>query len=166
MIVRVHSLGSLWQTKDLPNGGTRVWNTTGIQEGMRIRSCATLFGQIVFGPKSKPLLQEPDRIQGRTWVAGDLMHNSAGRSLRLACLASRETSAEWHLTKVSEQLVGIVPPEGYDPASLVVVSASQRKQKQELLLLLKPFAWITGPAGSAIFEVNDRGTGRWTVRRW
>ncbi len=56
VIVRVHSLGSLWQTKDLPNGGTRVWNTTGIRDGCRVRSCATLFGQLVFGPKAKPLL--------------------------------------------------------------------------------------------------------------
>ena len=31
MVVFVHSLGSLWQEKNLPAGGTRIWNTTGIR---------------------------------------------------------------------------------------------------------------------------------------
>ena len=68
MIIRVHSLGSLWQTKDLPNGGTRVWNTTGIRDGCRVRSCATLFGQLVFGPKAK-LLQR-GIFASPTWDIG------------------------------------------------------------------------------------------------
>jgi hypothetical protein len=29
---------------------------------------------------------------------------------------------------------------------------------------VKPFAWLAGPTGSAIFEVTDRGIGRWNVR--
>lgn len=166
MIVRVHSLGSLWQTKDLPNGGTRVWNTTGIRDGCRVRSCATLFGQLVFGPKAKPLLQDPSRIHGRNWLTGALTQTLAGRSIRLACPAASGAMADWHLHTVNEQLVGIVPPDGLDPDNILVLSASQRKRQQELLLLVKPFAWITGPAGSAIFDIGDHGNGRWIARRW
>lgn len=166
MIVRVHSLGSLWQTKDLPNGGTRMWNTTGIRDGCRVRSCATLFGQLVFGPKAKPLLQDPSHIHGRNWLTGDLTQTSAGRSIRLACPAASGAIADWHLHTVNEQLVGVVPPDGLDLENILVLSASQRKQQQELLLLVKPFAWITGPAGSAIFDIGDNENGRWIARRW
>lgn len=164
MIVRVHSLGSLWQTKDLPNGGTRVWNTTGIRDGCRVRSCATLFGQLVFGPKAKPFLQDPSRIHGRNWVTSDITQTPAGRSVRLACPAGSGEMADWHLHAVNEQLLGVLPPDGLDPDNILVLSASQRKQQQELLLLVKPFAWLTGPTASAIFEVTDRGIGRWNVR--
>ena len=164
MIVRVHSLGSLWQTKDLPNGGTRVWNTTGIRDGCRVRSCATLFGQLVFGPKAKPLLQDTSRIRGRNWVASDITQTSAGRSIRLACTAASGATVDWYLHTVNEQLVGVVPPDGLDPDNILVLSASQRKQQQELLLLVKPFAWLVGSTGSAIFEITDRGIGRWNVR--
>lgn len=164
MIVRVHSLGSLWQTKDLPNGGTRVWNTTGIRDGCRVRSCATLFGQLVFGPKAKPLLHDPSRIRGRNWVTSDITQTSAGRSIRLTCPAASGAIANWHLHTVDEQLVGVVPPDGLDPDNILVLSASHRKQQQELLLLVKPFAWLAGPTGSAIFEVTDRGVGRWNIR--
>ncbi len=43
MVVFIHSLGSLWQEKSLPAGGTRIWNTTGIRAGSRIRSYAVIF---------------------------------------------------------------------------------------------------------------------------
>ena len=43
MVVFIHSLGSLWQEKNLPAGGTRIWNTTGIRAGSRIRSYAVVF---------------------------------------------------------------------------------------------------------------------------
>ncbi len=105
MIVRVHSLGSLWQTKDLPNGGTRVWNTTGIRDGCRVRSCATLFGQLVFGPKAKSFLRDPSRIHGRNWVTGDITQTSAGRSIRLACPAASGAMADW--PRVGESSCGI-----------------------------------------------------------
>ena len=164
MIVRVHSLGSLWQTKDLPNGGTRVWNSTGIRDGCRVRSCATLFGQLVFGPKAKLLLQDPSRLHARNWMTSDITQTSAGRTIRLACPAASGAMADWHLHTVNEQLVGVVPPDGLDPDNILVLSASQRKHQQELLLLVKPFAWLTGRTGSAIFEVTDRGIGRWNIR--
>jgi len=164
MIVRVHSLGSLWQMKDLPNGGTRVWNTTGIRDGCRVRSCATLFGQLVFGPKAKPLLQDPSRIRSRNWVASEVTQSATSRTVRLACPAGSDAGVDWHLTTLNEQLVGVVPPDGLDPDNILVLSASQRRQQQELLLFVKPFAWLAGPTGSAIFEVTDRGIGRWNVR--
>jgi hypothetical protein len=156
VIVRVHSLGSLWQTKDLPNGGSRVWNTTGIRDGCRVRSGATLFGQLVFGPKAKPLLQDPSRIHGRNWVTSDIIQTSAGRSIRLACPAASGAIADWHLHSVSERLVGVVAPDGLDPNNILVLSASQRKQQQELLLLVRPFAWLSGPTGSAIGSGSTR----------
>ena len=166
MIVIVQSLGSLWQTKDLPNGGTRVWNTTGIHDGSRSRSYATLFGQLVFGSKAKPFLEEAQRIQGRSWIAGEIAQSATGRTLRIACPAPSDAEVNWHLAMVRQELVGIVPADGVDPMNIVILSASQRKAKQELLLLVKPFAWITGPAGSAIIGVNERGIGRGSVRRW
>jgi hypothetical protein len=97
-------------------------------------------------------------------MTSDITETSAGRSIRLACPAASGAMADWHLHTMNEQLVGVVPPDGLDPDNILVLSASQRKHQQELLLLVKPFAWLTGRAGSAIFEVTDRGVGRWNVR--
>jgi hypothetical protein len=121
---------------------------------------------LVFGPKAKPLLQDLSRIHGRNWLTSDITQTSAGRSVRLACPAASSAMVDWHLNTTNEQLVGIVPPDGLDPDNILVLSASQRKQQQELLLLVKPFAWITGPAGSAIFDIGDHRNGRWIARRW
>jgi len=166
VIVRVHSLGSLWQTKELPNGGTRVWNTTGIRDGIKVRSYATLFGQLVFGARSKPFLQQPSQVQGRNWIAGDINESSDRRSMRLVFPAAPDSTADWYLTTVNEQLVGLIGPEGFDPERSVVLSASQRKDKQELLLLVKPLAWLSGASGSAVFEIAERGPARWKTRGW
>lgn len=166
MIVRVHSLGSLWQTKELPNGGTRVWNTTGIRDGLTVRSHATLFGQLLFGARSKPFLQQSSQVQGRNWIAGNINEYSDRRSMRLVYPAAPDAEADWYLTTVNEQVIGLIGPSGFDPDRAVVLSASQRRDKQELLLLVKPLAWLSGVSGSAVFEVPELGVARWKTRGW
>jgi hypothetical protein len=165
MIVHVHSLGSLWQQKDLPNGGTRLWNTTGVHDGNRVRSYATLFGQLQFGPKTRGFFRDIEAIAGASWVTGNLCQTDQARKLRLCCRAPKAAKPDWFLIVMTQKLVGVVGPTQIDPENAIVLSASQRKDRQELLILARPFAWISGPVASAILLADGHNC-HWSITRW
>lgn len=165
MIVFVHSLGSLWQQKDLPDGGTRLWNTTGVVEGGRVRSYATTFGQLQFGPKVRPLLHRENGIIGASWTTCDAHEVGSTRKLRFCCRAARSADPDRFLVVLTEALVGQVEPGGIDPMNALVLSVSRNKNQQELMLLVRRFAWVSGSTGSAVWSPNTRGCD-WSVIKW
>ena len=92
MVVFVHSLGSLWQEKVLPAGGTRIWNTTGIRDGDRVRSCAKVFGQLRLGARARAELCASREITGAKWVAGELAATSHARTTVVSHACARGIS--------------------------------------------------------------------------
>jgi hypothetical protein len=106
MVVFVHSLGSLWQEKNLSAGGTRIWNTTGIRAGSRICSYAVVVGQIKLAARARVELSGIRKITGGAWTATELIDFNDVRKLALLCRASRAAVADWHLVTITESLVG------------------------------------------------------------
>lgn len=165
VIVFVHSLGSLWQHKDVSGGGIRIWNTTGVAEGSRVRSYARTFGQLQFGPKVRPFLHRQNGIAGALWAAGETIEIGSARKLRLFCRASKNANPDWHLVVFTEALVGNVEIEGIDPLNAMVLSVSQKNGRQELMLLVRPFAWISGSIGSAVWSPTATAF-NWSITGW
>jgi hypothetical protein len=165
MIVFVHSLGSLWQEKVLPAGGTRIWNTTGIRDGSRLRSCATIFGQIKFSTTARMEVHGSRPIAGGTWITGELVDGSAARKLAPLCRASRATVPDFYLVTVTEGLIGELEMDSWDASLTALISFSERGSHQEVMLLMRPFAWLRGSAGCAVLTVRD-GKCDWKVTRW
>lgn len=165
MIVFVDSLGSLWQRKDLPNGGTRVWNTTGVMTASRVRSCAMSFGQVLFGGKAKAFLNHRSVITGSAWISRELTAVANGRRLTLLCRAPKAAVPDWYLVTVTDGLIGAIEPDGVDPTNALVVSWSRHRDRQEWLLLVRPYAWLSGAAGSAVWTPTDDSY-LWSIRRW
>ncbi len=165
MVVFVHSLGSLWQTKTLPCGSTRIWNTTGIRDGRQVRSCATVFGQVVFGRQARQLLAATGAANGTVWTSDGIAEAGESRKLKLIGRAPRTSAPDLYVATVTEALVGELELGAWDASRATVISFSARRSRQELMLLVRPFAWLRGANGSAVF-VPDGGSCRWNVTRW
>lgn len=165
MIIFIHSLGSLWQQKTLSAGATKVWNTTGIADGPRIRSCAKVFGQVSFSAKARTELNKLGEITGTRWIASEPAEGNGSRKLKLLCPASGNAFADWYLVTVTEGLVGQFHLDSWDAANAVLLSFSARKPRQEAMFLMRPFAWIHGSIASAVLSPNSRSCG-WTVTKW
>jgi hypothetical protein len=165
MIVFVHSLGSLWQEKILPAGGTKIWNTTGIRDGPRVRSCAKVFGQVRLTARARAVLKGSSKIAGTKWVAGDLIATNHSRKLALLCRASRASVADLYLVTITESLVGDLQMDSWDASRTTLISFSKWRSRQELMLVVQPFAWLRGSNGSAVLVVNE-GKCDWKVTRW
>jgi len=165
MVVFVHSLGSLWQQKMLPAGGVRVWNTTGIRDGPRVRSHAKVFGHVKLGSKARLELARSGELAGAAWTASDLVEVNRCRKLALLCRASRAAAAELFIVTVTESLVGELGMDSWDVSRATLISFSRWRSRQEVMLAMQPFAWLRGSTGSAVFVVIG-GRCDWEVTRW
>lgn len=165
MVIFVHSLGSLWQEKMLPAGGVRIWNTTGIRDGPRVRSCAKVFGQVKFGARARTELSGSRSITGASWSASGSAGLDHVRKLALMCRAPQGATPELYLVTVSESLVGDLDQDSFDVSRTALISFSRWRSRQEVMLLMRPFAWLRGSEGSAVLVVNA-GKCDWEVTRW
>jgi hypothetical protein len=165
MVIFVHSLGSLWQEKLLPTGGVRIWNTTGIRDGGRVRSCAKVFGQVKFGVRARRELSGSGSITGASWTATGSASLDHVRKLVLLCRAPLGVTPALYLLTVSEGLVGQLDHDSFDVSRTAIISFSKWRSRQEVMLLMQPFAWIRGSEGSAVL-LADAGRCSWEVRRW
>jgi hypothetical protein len=165
MVIFVHSLGSLWQEKMLPAGGVRIWNTTGIRDGPRVRSCAKIFGQVKFGRRARTELSGSRPITGESWTATGSASPNHVRKLALLCRAPQGVTPALYLVTVSESLVGQLEHDSFDVSRTALISFSRWRSRQEVMLLMQPFAWLRGSEGSAVLVVNA-GNCNWEVTRW
>ena len=165
MVVFIHSLGSLWQEKSLPAGGARIWNTTGIRDGPRVRSCAKIFGQVKLGARVRAELAGSRKMTGAVWTASQLIEVGHARKLALQCRASRTAVADLYLVTVTERLVGELQMDSWDASRTALVSFSKWRSRHEVMLLMRPFAWLRGSKGSAVLVANA-GKCEWDVTRW
>lgn len=165
MVVFIHLLGSLWQEKILPAGGTRVWNTTGIREGLRVRPFAVAYGQVKLGARARIELSGSRQITDAAWTTSELMEVNDARKLALLCRASRAAIADWCLVTVTERLVGELQMDSWDDSRTALISFSKCRSQQEVMLLMQPFAWLRGSNGSAVLTVHD-GKYDWSVASW
>lgn len=165
MVIFVHSLGSLWQQKTLPAGGVRIWNTTGIRDGPRVRSCAKVFGQVKLGARARAEAGGSRSLVGAAWTADGLVDVSHTRKLALLCRAPLTATPELYLVTVTEDLVGLLEQDSFDALGTALMSFSAWRSRQEVMFLMRPFSWLRGSKGSAVLVVNG-GKCDWNVTRW
>ena len=161
MIVRVVSLGSLWQESRRQH----VFNSTGLEVDGRIRSRARVFGQIRFHPSDLQQLIAGDRLCGSKWTATALCEYEGVRSMHLLRAARQRASVDWHVVTVSEELVGTLGPASWSEGATRVISVSESGSRQQVMLRTKPFSYLHGTAGTAVFHPEHLAN-PWTVNRW
>jgi hypothetical protein len=165
MVVFVHSLGSIWQTKARDSGASSVWNTTGVDDGKCIRPRSEVYGQVALGRRAQFELNKHGAIQPAAWIATDLTEQSGIRKLQLIVRSPVGSFADFSLVTVTETLIGILAEDGWDARETQIVSHSRWKQRQEIMLLMRPFGWLKGERGTATLVPSGRGL-EWRIAQW
>lgn len=163
MIVCVLSVGSCWrQPKD---GRPVVWNSSGVLDQRRLRPRAKVFGQVRFNSRLCQEALGTSGLIGSCWQAPPLAEHLGVRKLDLQRRVQRSSHPDWYLVSVTEQLVGTLDDRSWDPNDSLLVSFSEWKATQEVLLLVGCHAWLRGGLGSAVLTAGGP-EGNWNVSRW
>ena len=163
MIVCVLSVGSCWrQPKD---GRPVVWNSSGVLDQRRLRPRAKVFGQVRFNSRLCQEALGTSGLIGSCWQAAPLTEHLGVRKLDLHRRVQRSSHPDWYLVSVTEQLVGTLDDRSWDPNDSLLVSFSEWKATQEVLLLVGRHGWLRGGLGSAVLTPGGPA-GDWDVSRW
>ncbi len=165
MIVFVHSFGSWWERKERPSGGYAIWNSTGINDGVRVRPRSTLFGQISFGHRARIEIAQHGRVRTGPWLASDLEERNGIRQMQLIARASAAQTIGWYLVTVTEALVGRLSLDRSTTPEVRVIAQSAHKTRQETMLLVRPSATLHGDSGLATFIASGVSS-YWDVTKW
>lgn len=161
MIVRLHSVGSLWQE----SRRATLFNSTGIARAGATRSCARIFGQVRFGGAELHQVLAAGELEGSNWHATPLHEYQGIRKVHLMRRAGRREEPELHLVTVSDEMLGWLDGESWSNELAQLVSWSQSRLRQELMFLMKPFGYLRGADCAAVLNVSN-GVAHWTVTRW
>lgn len=163
MIVCVLSVGSCWRQ---PNDGRPIfWNSSGVLDQRRMSPRAKVFGQVRFNSRLCQEALGTSGLIGSCWQAPPLAEHLGVRKLDLQRRVQRSSHPDWYLVSVTEQLVGTLDDRSWDPNDSLLVSFSEWKATQEVLLLVGRHAWLRGGLGSAVLTPGGP-EGNWNVSRW
>jgi hypothetical protein len=152
MLVKVLNFGTNWWARfgrdaDDPLRFTRhaaYYNSTGVRCGSKIRRYWIVSGLLRFNGVGDFNPSLPDRAIGNTFVCSDLTHAFDGNRLLFQSKARKSAVPDCYLVVVSSGTHGSI-----DFASSVwksvlsqVIAASQLRDMQEAMLLMKPGDWI------------------------
>ncbi|HEY6302521.1 MAG TPA: hypothetical protein VIX14_05590 [Terriglobales bacterium] len=165
MVVFVHSLGSIWHAREHASGATSVWNTTGIDDGKRIRPRSETYGQVALGGRAQLELHKHGSIRPGVWIASELVEYAGIRKLQLIVRAKADSAADLYLLTITEALIGPLPDDGWHPRETQIVSHSRWNHRQEIMLLLHPFGWLRGERATATLIPANRGC-EWRIAQW
>lgn len=165
MVVYVHSLGSVWQEKSNTTHGSRVWNTTGIDDGRCIRPRSRLFGQVSLGSAARIELNKCGRLRPGTWVTSEMSQYKGIPRIHLQHRTRASNVPEWYLVVVTKALIGQFRECFFRAGETSVVSYSVWKDRQEAMLLMRAFACLKGERGAATLIPQTRGC-VWRTAEW
>ena len=152
MMVRVLNLGTNWWTRIGANPAAPValaaniayYNSTGVRTGQKVRRHWIVPGLVRFNGVGDISPSHPNRAIGRTFDCSDLTQACGGNRLLFKSKTHRSTVPDCYLVVVSAAVFGRMDfrsPVWKSPLS-PVIAASQLREQQEAMLLMKPGHWI------------------------
>lgn len=165
MKIWVHSVGSVWLEKRRPDGRASIWNTTGISDGRLLRPRSVTFGQISFGRQARLDLAAMGELRKGMWIARPLNESGGIRRVELVCRAAPSESPDWYMATMTERIVGAIHTHAMSEELTQLVSHSKWRGREELLLLLKPLAVMSGDRGTATLIPEIHGC-VWRTEGW
>jgi hypothetical protein len=157
MLVKVLNFGTNWWARfgrnmEDPYRFSRhaaYYNSTGVRCGSKIRRHWTTSGLVRFNGVGDFNPNLPERAIGNTFVCSELTHAFGGNRLLFQSKARKSAVPDCYLVVVSSGMHGSI-----DFASTVwksvfsqVIAASQLRDKQEAMLLMRPGDWVQTGSG-------------------
>jgi|SRR5579859_67380 len=157
MLVRVLHFGCNWwarfdQDEADPHRYTRhaaYYNSTGIHCGGKVRRHWIVPGLVRFNGAGDFNPHFPHRALGHTFLASNLDFLFGGNRLLFKSKLPDSKTPDWYLTVVSQELhsrIDFSSPAWKSPTTRVI-AASQLRQTQEAMLLMKPGDWVRTVCG-------------------
>src|SRR5215467_1196928 len=151
MLVKVLNFGTNWWARfgrdaEDPHRFSRhaaYYNSTGVQCGSKVRRHWITSGLIRFNGVGDFNPNLPDRAIGRTFVCSDVTHAFGGNRLLFERRAAKSTPPDCYLVVVSNDVHGHIDFNSSVWKSVLsrVISASQLREKQEAMLLMRAGDW-------------------------
>jgi hypothetical protein len=167
VLVKMLNFGTNWWTRvgrdsEDPDRSTRDaahYNSTGVRCGRKIRRHWVTPGLLRFNGVVDFDPRLPERAIGQTFVCSDLTQARGGNRLLVRSKAAQSSIPDCYLVTISGEVQGSI-----DFASRVwksvfsrVVAASQLRDMQEAMLLMKPGDWIQSSSGFWQLSVSHEG---------
>jgi hypothetical protein len=175
MLVQVLSFGTNWWARfgrdaDDPHRFTRhaaYYNSTGVRCGSKIRRHWIISGLIRFNGVGNFNPNLPDRAIGRTFICSDLSRAFGGHRLLFQVKAHKSAVPDCYLVVVSSGVHGSIDFSSGVWKSVFsrVIAASQLRDKQEAMLLMKPSDWIQTNTGFWQLSADPSSGQRATLTR-
>jgi hypothetical protein len=157
MLVKVLSFGSNWWSRfgrdvDDPHRFTRhaaYYNSTGVRCGGKVRRHWITSGLVRFNGVGDFNPNFPERAIGRTFVCSDLTYALGGNRLLFKSKAAKSAAPEWYLVVISAAEYGRInfTSSVWKSVFSLVIAASELRDKQEFMLLMKPGDWVQTSTG-------------------
>lgn len=167
MLLKVLSFGCNWWARFGPDPSdpyryTRhaaYFNSAGIRCGNKVRRHWIVPGLVRFNGAGGFNPHLPSRVLGRNFVSSELEQRFGGNRLLLKGLSSKSASPDWYLVAVSSELHGRMDfkSAALKSATAQVISASQLRDRQEAMLLMKPFDWVRTGCGTWQLIASESG---------
>ena len=152
MLVTVLQFGCNWWARfgadpDDPHRYTRhaaYYNSTGIRAGRKVRRHWVVAGLVRLNGVGTFNPHFPSRSIGQTFVAAEVDYLFGGNRLLLKRRVPNLQPPDWYLAVFSQQLHGRFDfgSAGWKSPGAQVIAASQLRQVQEVLLLMRTGDWV------------------------
>lgn len=166
MLVKVLSFGCNWWARfgsdpADPHRYTRkaaYYNSTGIHCGRKVRRHWIVPGLIRFNGIGGFNPHLPLRAIGSIFLTSDLDFIFGGNRLLLKRKVGDSHVPDWYLTAISQELHGRInfASAEWKAPTVLVIAASQLRQSQEAMLLMKPGDWVKTACGLWHLDVSGK----------
>ena len=156
MLVKTLNFGCNWWARFGQNAAdphrysrhAAYYNSTGIRCGNKIRRHWIVPGMIRFNGVGDFNPHLPLRSLGHTFLTSDVDFLFGGNRLLLKRRMPDFAMPDWHLVVVSQSIHGRINfQSAWKSRNVTVISASQLRQTQESMLLMKPGDWVETACG-------------------
>ena len=151
-----------------PNDGRPVvWNSSGVLDQRGLRPRAKVFGHVRLNSRLYQEALGTSGLSGSCWQASPLGEHLGIRKLALQRRVRRNSTPDWYLASVTEQLVGTLDCESWDPKDSLLVSFSEWKERRgrKCSSWVGCHGWLRGSRGSAVLTPGGPD-GDWNVKGW
>ena len=166
MLVQILTFGSNWWPRFGCDPGDRYrftrhaayFNSTGLRFGNKIRRHWIVPGLIRFNAIGDFNPQFPDRSLGAVFECADLKFAFGGNRVLFQRKLTDSAQPDCFLVAISNDRFGAFDCQGADwkAASVRPIAVSESHEKQEAMLLMKPFDWVRTTLG--VWQLQTKHT--------